>query len=237
MLALQRLPQLQALELSDVAGPTAAQLDDTLRRCGCMVVPVVLCGCACFACACCSYACCQFWAGWLPCQSGPQSRQYLIATHRHSASCSLTALHLLSVQSHSPACKTPALRSLACLPRIRRLAVAQAHQLQSFVGLTNLGSLRGEAAGEEGAPGVHAVGSTGPAAHGCSPCCGAPARQSLLTGVDGHGVLCCGNPWCADLEALELRGAGVTNSIMARLAALPALAQVCHAAWCVLLCM
>ncbi|PRW57473.1 regulatory subunit [Chlorella sorokiniana] len=115
VLALQRLPQLQALELSDVAGPTAAQLDDTLR--------------------------------------------------------SLTALHRLAVFSHSPACKTPALRSLACLPRMRRLAVAQAHQLQSFVGLTNLGSLQ-------------------------------------------------------DLEALELRGAGVTNSIMARLAALPSFAQL-----------
>lgn len=58
--------------------------------------------------------------------------------------CSLTALHRLAVESHSPACKTPALRSLACLPRIRRLAVGQAHQLQSFVGLTNLGSLKGE---------------------------------------------------------------------------------------------
>lgn len=34
VLALQRLPQLQSLELSDVAGPTPAQLDDMLRRCG-----------------------------------------------------------------------------------------------------------------------------------------------------------------------------------------------------------
>ena len=44
--------------------------------------------------------------------------------------------------------ESAALRSLACLPRIRRLAVGQAHQLQSFVGLTNLGSLKGEGSGE-----------------------------------------------------------------------------------------
>lgn len=171
ILALQRLPQLQALELSDVAGPTAAQLDDTLRRCVCMVVRVMLV----------SPVLVVISSGQAGCHASQAAVVSALDCNPapNPAPRSLTALHLLSVQSHSPACKTPALRSLACLPRIRRLAVAQAHQLQSFVGLTNLGSLRGEAAGEEGAPGVHALACTGAAVHVCSTCHGTPARLSL----------------------------------------------------------
>ena len=84
--------------------------------------------------------------------------------------CSLTALNRLAVESHSPACKTPSLRSLACMPRIRRLAVAQAHQLQSFVGLTNLGALAGGRGGcKEGSAGFWgAVGRDNPTFLSCS---------------------------------------------------------------------
>ncbi len=143
MLALQRLPQLQELEMSDVCGPTAGQLDDTLRRCAalqfCLMCDALLLGCSLQA------STAALVQGCL------QPHQCTSSTnpvpHAYPSSCSLTALHRLAVESHSPACKTPALRSLAFLPRIRRLAVAQAHQLQSFVGLTNLGSLKGEAAG------------------------------------------------------------------------------------------
>ena len=81
----------------------------------------------------------------------------------------------LQVESHSAACKAPSLRSLACLPRMRQLAVRQARPRQGLEGLTNLQGL-------------------------------------------------------AELQALDLRGVTVTNSIMRRLSALSALTQVCPAA-------
>ena len=182
MLALQGLRQLADLDLFEVSGPTAEALDEAIRgmtnlhRLHVSACRGVTAGSGLNAYR---FQSCLRSTCW-PCEQHASCKWNSRPSFPADLGGALIHCVCLQEESRSAACKAPSLRSLACLPRMRQLAVRQARPRQGLEGLTNL--------------------------------------QALV-----------------ELQALDLRGATVTNSIMQRLSALSALTQVrrcCSEAHC-----